>query len=188
MPARPASRPAEPSTTLDPVSRALETLLARHATDVRRVARQHGLIGADSDEVLQDVRIRLWRALATSDRIARVPSAYVRRTALSAARDLLRRRKTRWARERSSVQREPVTAGALRGPAARAVEIGELVGRALGGMRAARRRVVRLHLAGYHRLEIARRLGWTEARTRHLLYRGLAELRARLEENQVDLK
>jgi RNA polymerase sigma-70 factor (ECF subfamily) len=34
-----------------------------------------------------------------------------------------------------------------------------------------------MHLAGYERHEIAELLGWTEAKTRNLLYRGLADLR-----------
>ena len=42
--------------------------------------------------------------------------------------------------------------------------------------------VVRLHLAGYHRDEIARLLNWTEAKTRNLLYRGLADLRKQMVE------
>jgi RNA polymerase sigma-70 factor (ECF subfamily) len=37
-----------------------------------------------------------------------------------------------------------------------------------------------MHLAGYPREEIARLMGWTEAKTRNLLYRGLADLRERL--------
>jgi RNA polymerase sigma-70 factor (ECF subfamily) len=34
-----------------------------------------------------------------------------------------------------------------------------------------------MHLAGYERHEIAELLGWSEAKTRNLLYRGLADLR-----------
>ena len=41
-------------------------------------------------------------------------------------------------------------------------------------------RPVRMHLAGYPREEIAKLMGWTEAKTRNLLYRGLADLRERL--------
>ena len=37
-----------------------------------------------------------------------------------------------------------------------------------------------MYLAGYDREEIAELFGWTEAKTRNLLYRGLADLRARL--------
>ena len=44
-----------------------------------------------------------------------------------------------------------------------------------------RRVVVRLHLAGYDREEIGRMLGWSEPKTRNLLYRGLADLREVLE-------
>ena len=40
--------------------------------------------------------------------------------------------------------------------------------------------VVRMHLAGYPREEIATSLGWTEAKTRNLLYRGLDDLREAL--------
>jgi RNA polymerase sigma-70 factor (ECF subfamily) len=37
-----------------------------------------------------------------------------------------------------------------------------------------------MHLAGYPRQEIADLLGWSEAKTRNLLYRGLDDLRSRL--------
>jgi RNA polymerase sigma-70 factor (ECF subfamily) len=43
-----------------------------------------------------------------------------------------------------------------------------------------RRVAVRFHLAGYDRNDIARMLGWTEARARNLIYRGLDDLRRRL--------
>jgi DNA-directed RNA polymerase specialized sigma24 family protein len=39
---------------------------------------------------------------------------------------------------------------------------------------------VRMHLMGHSREEIARVLGWSEAKTRNLLYRGLADVRERL--------
>jgi DNA-directed RNA polymerase specialized sigma24 family protein len=34
-----------------------------------------------------------------------------------------------------------------------------------------------MHLMGHSRDEIAQLLGWTEAKTRNLLYRGLADVR-----------
>jgi RNA polymerase sigma-70 factor (ECF subfamily) len=39
-----------------------------------------------------------------------------------------------------------------------------------------------MYLAGYPREEIAALMGWSEAKTRNLLYRGLADLRERLTE------
>jgi DNA-directed RNA polymerase specialized sigma24 family protein len=55
------------------------------------------------------------------------------------------------------------------------------VHRAIGMLAESRRAVVRMHLAGYEREEIAQLLGWSEAKTRNLLYRGLADLRQVLE-------
>jgi len=59
-------------------------------------------------------------------------------------------------------------------------ELAEEIVRAVDTIAPARRPVVRMHLAGYSREEIAELLGWTEAKTRNLLYRGLADLRERL--------
>ena len=52
--------------------------------------------------------------------------------------------------------------------------------RALSDLVSSRRGVVRMHLAGYPREEIADLMGWSEAKTRNLLYRGLEDLRQRL--------
>ena len=60
------------------------------------------------------------------------------------------------------------------------LELQEQVGRAVDSLIPARRSVVRMYLAGYAREEIADLLGWSEPKTRNLLYRGLADLRERL--------
>lgn len=91
------------------LSLALEAVVAKFGAMVRQVARRYRLEESDVDEVMQEVRIRLWKA-----------------------------------RER--------------------------------------RPAVRMYLAGYPREEIAELMGWTEGKTRNLLYRGLADLRARLTE------
>ncbi len=39
-----------------------------------------------------------------------------------------------------------------------------------------------MYLAGYSREEVAKVMGWSEAKTRNLLYRGLADLREQLKE------
>jgi len=59
-------------------------------------------------------------------------------------------------------------------------ELAAQVARAIESIPASRRPVVRMYLAGHPREEIASLLGWTEAKTRNLLYRGLTDLRARL--------
>jgi len=57
---------------------------------------------------------------------------------------------------------------------------GKDVARAVDDIVPSRRAVVRMYLGGYAREEIATLMGWSEAKTRNLLYRGLADLRERL--------
>ncbi len=169
--------------TRDQTSEALEGLLTRFADRVRRIGQQHGLRGSDVEDLLQEVRVRLWRALETGEKIRAVPAAYVHRTAVSAALDLLRRRR---ARRETPVRLSRPSGEAVLGesaPADAGVEGSELerqVDEALARLVASRRSVVRMYLAGYGRLEIAYLLGWSEAKTRNLLYRGLEDLRRQL--------
>lgn len=179
-----AAAAARPHDSISPV---LERVLAHNATVVQHVARRHGLSDSDVDELLQDVRIRLWRALSTGEKISRAPASYVYRTALSAALDLIRRRRAR--REENL---DWQLGGRLFADDSRpdqSVELAELatqLARALASLNRTRRVVVRMHLAGYHRLEIAKILGWSDAKTRNLLYRGLADLRSRLDQQHLE--
>ncbi|UCC48828.1 MAG: sigma-70 family RNA polymerase sigma factor [Gemmatimonadota bacterium] len=171
----------------DAVSAALEQLFSRYAALVQQVARQRNLSEDDIDEVFQDVRIRLWRALATGQKIAVTPPSYVYRTAVSAALDLIRRRQARREEEIDRHQNGlAIAATALPDQTVEAEELAARLVEALTLLDEPRRLVVQMHLAGYHRCEIAELLGWTEPKTRNLLYRGLADLRARLEEQRLN--
>lgn len=167
----------------DQVSTALDQVVGRFAERVRVIGIQHGLQGSDVDDLVQEVRVRLWKALESGDRILAVPAAYVHRAATTAAIDLLRRRR---ARRETPVRLSRPSGLALLGegdPADVGTEMGELqqqVGRAVEKLIPARRSVVRMYLAGYGREEIADLMGWTEPKTRNLLYRGLADLREEL--------
>ena len=165
----------------DEVSAALERTLAAYGTLVRRVGWQHRLSDADVDELLQDVRLRLWRARGDGEQIESVTSSYIYRTAVSASLDLLRRRRARRTEPLDEVPAaaEAASSAAASDPTAALAEseLAEQVTRIVDGIAPARRPVVRMYLAGYHREEIAEMLGWTEAKTRNLLYRGLADVR-----------
>jgi len=171
---------------------ALEAVIADFADMVRRVAWRHRLSDADVDEVMQEVRIRLWRSHGTgvegSEQIARAPASYVYRTAVSAALDLLRRRRAQRAGVTTSLEEGAATVtSAELGPEAE-LEASELAGRvaqAIETIPASRRPAVRMYLAGYPREEIASLMGWSEAKTRNLIYRGLADLRGRLTEQGI---
>ena len=172
--------------TTDQVSSALEGVLANFAGMVKRVGWRHRLSDADVDEVMQEVRIRLWRARPSSEQISTSSASYVYRTAVSAALDIARRRRARRA-ELSDPIDDQMGIAAVGGPLADAegTELAEQVARAVDTIAPARRPVVRMYLAGYPREEIAELMGWSEAKTRNLLYRGLADLRARLTEQGI---
>ena len=122
------------------------------------------------------MRIRLWRVCGNPENIARLSASYLQRVVTTAVLDLLRRR--RRAATHDPVDDLPLPAPGP-GPEAdvEAASLGILVRTAVESLGLARRTVVKLHLQGYHRDEIEVLLGWTEARTRNLLYRGLSDLR-----------
>jgi RNA polymerase sigma-70 factor (ECF subfamily) len=171
----------------DAISTAIESTIARFASVVRVVAARYRLSPTDRDDLVQEVRVRLWRALEV-ERISALPASYLYRTATSAALDLIRRRRTMREDSLDDVDpSEPGLAASAADPGRRA-ELSDLalqIERAIELIPESRRPVVRMYLAGYGSAEIGELMGWTEAKARNLLYRGLADLRQRLEEAGV---
>lgn len=166
----------------DALAPSLDGTLARFERTLRSVGRRFRLQDTDFDELVQEVRIRLWRA---EERESGSPStaSYVWKTAEAAAIDLFRRRRTRDAHANRLALEGTDMRGTQPPGAAKALEEAELVNevtRAVSELQESRRVPVRMHLAGYRRDEIAEALGWSEPKTRNLIYRGLADLRALL--------
>ncbi len=160
-------------------SEIIEDLVRRWDRQIRGAAMKYGLMGPDFEEVAQDVRVRLWRAFEGRGKTpAQLTPGYVYRAAMSAAVDIVRRR-----RREHPPQRVPIDqlgeVAAMAG-----VEDEERVlaalERALARVPESRRPAVRLHLMGRHLDEIARIMGWTGTRARNQLYRGLDDLREAL--------
>jgi RNA polymerase sigma-70 factor (ECF subfamily) len=163
-------------------SASIEHVLVKFREVALRAGSAHGVAASEIDEVLQDVRIRMWRALSTGGavKLETLTRSYVYRAATSAALDLLRRRRAR--REHltdSLVPDERLPASAFPAPDQSVLgrETLDGVAAAMAEMQPNRRVAVRLHLMGYDREEIANLLHWSEAKTRNLLYRGLEDLR-----------
>ncbi|MGE0442013.1 MAG: RNA polymerase sigma factor [Gemmatimonadales bacterium] len=169
------------------LSAALEAAVDRFERLITAIGRRHGLAAADVDEVVQDVRIRLWRNRGEQEALEAMGSSYVHRTAVSAALDLLRRRRAARTGVETTVMLQPHLA-LVRDDPANEAEQRELAARVYScveRLMPSRRPVVRMHLAGYDRREIARVLRCTEGKVRNLLSRGLADLRALLTEQGV---
>jgi len=163
----------------DSMSDELESLVMRFARFAGRIAHDRGLSQDDLDELLQELRVRFWRA--RKDGLRDLSAGYVRRTAISAALDIIRRRR---ADRNVSIEDDQAGAPPLATHAAGPSELldrselAERVARAVDGLAPPRRAAVRMYLDGYRREEIAELLRWSDAKTRNLLYRGLADLRA----------
>ena len=169
-------------TSVDRVSATIENVVARFRTMVRSVGVRRGLLDSDLDEVLQEVRIRLWRAGKTGKPLEELGSSYLYQVATTATLDLLRRRRAHGGDRADDVENRHELPAPNPTPAdeVEALELAGQIEAALQTLSLDRRVAVRFHLNGYDRADIERATGWSEARTRNLLYRGLDDLRSRL--------
>jgi RNA polymerase sigma-70 factor (ECF subfamily) len=159
------------------------------ATIVRLCPRQLGL---QFDDIEQEARLRLWKALQGETRIGNAAS-YLSRIAITATIDAIRRvvarreEQLRLIDEVSEEEHEERPGVVLAVPAENSPEalaqrrlLLRKVERALARLEPEHRRAVGLHLRGFRPAEIGRLLEWSEPKARSLVYRGLAQLRERL--------
>jgi len=136
--------------------------------------------GLDPEDILQDVRIRLWKILS-GERTIVSPASYIKKIVSSAVIDQLRRRRRENELFRHEKQKYileqavPYSGEAIRKKAAE-----EAVGKAVGRLIDSRRQVVKLYLLNLTLPEISGYLNWSLDKTRNLLYRGLADLKKSL--------
>jgi RNA polymerase sigma factor (sigma-70 family) len=182
MPNHRVTPPLPDPALLRGVSTALKATLARYRRMILSIGYRHGLDEADVDEVLQEVRVRLWSTHQDAETLAGLGSSYVYQTAASASVDILRRRRAARTGVEAVAELTPNLASRDRGPVAvlEEREFADRIFAAVDQLPDARRAVVRMYLAGYGRREIAQALACAETRVRNLLHRGLVELRERL--------
>ncbi|MGH9309605.1 MAG: RNA polymerase sigma factor, partial [Vicinamibacterales bacterium] len=142
--------------------------------------------------IKQDACIRLWRALASGREIPSLAS-YVYRIAATATIDAIRRVKARREEvlgpengDQPNLLSRLTASGASPERAAALAELAGRIERARRDLAPDRRRAVGLHLQGLTTSEIGRLLGWSEAKARNLVYRGLHDLRQRLRAEGID--
>jgi RNA polymerase sigma factor (sigma-70 family) len=156
-------------------SRTIEEQLARWNQLLRKLTGRYGLSESECDELTQDIRIRIWRAMEKpGERKGAMASSYMYAAVMSATMDLLRRR-----RRKRDVSLEVADADQRAAPVM-VVEsdLVDALERALQAVPVSRRAAVRLHLEGRELNEIRQLLGWSLPQARNQLYRGLADLRA----------
>ena len=151
---------------------------------------------SDTDDIVQETSLRLLRAVRDKRPIENLRS-YAYRVAVSAALDAMRRLKRRRedplepagdGQEDSSRGHHERPYGARSShPERRAAQRQTLdrINRLMAELGDNRRRAVALHIRGLTPAEIGDLLGWTETKSRNLVYRGLRELRSKLNDQGV---
>lgn len=152
-------------------------------------------LGLQFDDIEQEARLRLWRSLEREREITNHAS-YLYRIAATATIDAMRRAQARHEEQLHNVREEGVErddAVALPAPlrdspehVAESHEVIQKVKAALARLPDARRRAVGMYLQGMSSQDIGDLLGWTEAKSRNLVYRGLKELRKLLRAEGID--
>lgn len=166
------------------VSHRLDQLLARFAARVRAQIETNRLVreGIDPDDVEQEVRIRLWKALER-DPNAEFPASYIQKVVATVLVDALRRHQVRPAEAMPEPEEGGIefTDGGAR-PERVAMDAEQMakLGRVLDELPPRRRRSLQLYLQGYALQEVADLNGLTLDAARKLIYRGLDELKQRL--------
>lgn len=166
----------------------LQEILREYGSLLRRAIERlaPGRAGVLADDVEQEARIRVWKALQSGTKITDPPS-YLCRVAFTATVDAVRTARSR--REEPLETRRDDDAAESEGPASPHIgpeaevlerERAALLRRAVDALPEPRRSAVRLHLRGFRPDEVGRIMGWSPAKARNLAYRGLEDLRVEL--------
>lgn len=136
--------------------------------------------GLDPEDILQDVKIRLWKLICANRRILS-PPAYIKKIVNSAVIDQLRKRR----RDEDLYHHEKIKRISEQGfpycwEAIRKKSVSDVIGKAVDRLISSRRQVVKLYLLDLSIPEISSYLNWSHDKTRNLLYRGLADLKESL--------
>jgi RNA polymerase sigma factor (sigma-70 family) len=163
---------------------AFEALVARYGRLIRdAVARATRRNATLADDVEQRVKIALWRKLEGPDPTIERPATYVYRCAV---REAVRAVQQEEARAAEPLNDELPAAGRAADQALRDAERARALARTVATLSEDRRRAVSAHLAGFSVEEIMELTGWSYQKARNLIARGMADLRARLEEVDLD--
>jgi len=154
---------------------------------VGRVCPQN--LGLEFDDIEQEARIRMWKALS-GEREIRSVASYSHRVAVTTTIDAVRRVKARREEQLDGADESgrPVASSSTESPeeVAQQRQLLERVEESLRELPENRRRAVRLHLQGFSSVEIADLTGWTEPKSRNLAYRGLRQLRDALRRRGIE--
>lgn len=146
-----------------------------------------GRIGVETDDILQEIRVKLWKTLRNEKNIHYYAS-YIKKIVETSVIDFFRKYKReegvyfyeknlRIAEQARRYEADYVFGG---------MDMKDIVGMAVERLIPTRRNIVRLYLLDMTIDEIALHFHYSQSKTRNLLYRGLKDLRKILVETKID--
>jgi RNA polymerase sigma-70 factor (ECF subfamily) len=165
----------------------LELLLIRFTSFIRAHIQKFEVqrYGIDPDDIVQEVRIKIWRLLASEKNITSYAS-YIKKIVDTVVIDqlrLLRKDEQLYRMEKQKQVAERLNG--FRPEILRNIRLREAIGKAVESLIESRRNVVKLYLFDMSIEEISRFYGWSLHKTRNLLYRGLADLKRSLKKTDI---
>jgi RNA polymerase sigma factor (sigma-70 family) len=159
---------------------AIEEIVRKYSSLIRHAIRQAGGFEAThlADDIEQAVIVSLWQQVAREQSIDH-PASYIYKAAIRETIRIVRRERAQappaptWTGRSPAQEADPEQIAAAR-------QRREALLAALGRLAPDRARAVRAHLGGWSVQEIMGLTGWTYQRTRNLIARGMADLRAAL--------
>ena len=160
-----------------------EALVSQYGHLISAAIRRVGgaRVAADHDDIAQAVRVALWRRLADEQSIDH-PASYVYKAAIRETVRAVARLQARQATALDDLPGEVASTVVDQDRLVEAREQREALADALQRLTPEPARAVRAHLAGLTVDELMQLRGWSYQRARNLIARGMADLRARLQE------
>jgi RNA polymerase sigma-70 factor (ECF subfamily) len=141
----------------------------------------------DKEDIDHEVKLKLWRKLASGKKISNLKS-YLWKVVYTTALDMAGEKLNFVSLERYEARekKEEISVQELLSPESQVSkkESQLLIEKTLSTLSNRRKTVLELHFSGMNIKQIAASLGWRENQVRHLLYRGLGDLREKLREQK----
>lgn len=164
-----------------------ERILQAFAESIRAQVLDSELIkrGIDPEDVLQEIKARLWKRLGSEKKLAHLPS-YIKKVVSSVLIDEIRNARKQEKVIRSTIEKKSglFKSGGESQPPDEYLTL--TLEEAVGSLMESRRRVVKLFLSGLTIEEISAVLRWSQDKTRNLVYRGLADMKKILSQKGVE--
>lgn len=165
----------------------LDLILERFSGSIRGAILKFGLDrrGIDPEDVVQEVKIKIWKQYANEKKMLD-PSSYIKRVVDSTLIDQLRKFRI----QEKIIQQEKANrlyeGNCFYQEPSRNSLLWEKIGEAIDSLIDSRRKVVKLFLLNLGVDEISVSLNLSKRKTQNLLYRGLSDIRKKLEAKGVN--